>query len=108
MSLNLNSNEKGDIQPLDPDPFLPSLSPVSYLVEECPCGRRHIGFVPSATASPQAAIDGYATLNGNAGGIRIVRANDEHMRISEQEVLSVLWAKVQQLSARVAELEATP
>lgn len=105
MALNLNGVDKADVQSYDPMAMLASLRPVSYTYAPCPCGRRHYGFLPSPSSVVLAdAPDGYRTLQGN-DGIRIVRKDDEHMRVSEQELLSVLWNVVQQLSARVAELE---
>jgi hypothetical protein len=106
MSVNINPDyKKIDIKPLDrPDLFFNSLMPVHYRMENCPCDKRHISLLPSPAATLLRSARGYTSLSGEEG-IRIIRKDDEYMRVSEQELIAVLWAKVKQLSERVDALE---
>jgi hypothetical protein len=117
MSVNVNPDyKKTDIKPLTKekaDRFFDSLVPVHYLMDNCPCGKRHISLLPSPTAKMSRAANGYKSLS-DAEGIRIIRKDDEFMRVSEQELIAVLWAKVglleertETLLARIEALEAT-
>lgn len=109
MSVNVNPDyaPKVDIRPLNlerVDLFFGSLTPVHYRMENCQCDRRHISLLPSPTAVQGRSERGYISLSGDEG-IRIIRKDDPYMRVSEQELIAVLWAKVKQLSERVDELE---
>lgn len=108
MSVNVNPDyKKLDIRPIDrPDLFFRSLDPVHYRMENCPCDKRHLSLLPSRAAVLLRSERGYTSLSGEEG-IRIIRKDDEYMRVSEQELIAVLWAKVKQLSERIDALEAT-
>ena len=108
MGININPGAEFKEAPVplaDPDRFMDTLDPVVFTYSTCPCGKPHMSLVPSPEANLTPDANGYIALNGN-DGIRIVRKNDEYMRISEQELIAVLWAKVKQLSMRIGELEA--
>ena len=106
MSVNVNPDyKKKDIRPLNrPHLFFNSLIPVHYLMDNCPCDKRHLSLLPSPAAVLLRSERGYRSLSGREG-IRIIRKDDEFMRVSEQELIAVLWAKVRQLSERVEALE---
>jgi hypothetical protein len=107
MSVNVNPKyKKVDIQPIDrgTDLFFNSLVPVSYRMDNCPCDKRHLSLLPSPKAVLLRSKRGYTSLSGEEG-IRIIRKDDEFMRVSEQELIAVLWAKVKQLSERIEALE---
>jgi hypothetical protein len=107
MGLNVNPGAQFKEAPVpldDPDRFFSTLDPVVFSYSTCPCGKPHMSLVPSATANTTPDPSGYLSLSG-PDGIRIVRKDDEYMRVSEQELITVLWAKVRQLSARVEALE---
>ncbi len=107
MSVNVNPNYyKEDQRPLGEvvDVFFESLDPVHYIFTDCPCDRRHLSLIPSDKAVMSRSATGYTSLSGDTG-IRIIRKDDEFMRVSEQELIAVLWAKVRQLSERIEALE---
>jgi hypothetical protein len=107
MGININPGAQFKEAPVpmsDPDRFLVTLDPVIFTYSTCPCGKPHMSLVPSSQAQLVKDANGYISLNGE-DGIRIVRHDDEYMRISEQELIAVLWAKVKQLSARLEALE---
>lgn len=107
MSMNVNPDRKykENTRALDdPDRFMHTLDPVIYEYSTCPCDKPHMGLMVSPTAVLEKTAKGHISFNGS-DGIRIVRHDDEYMRVSESELIAILWAKVRQLSDRLAAIE---